>query len=131
MFQKSLFLAAILSSSLAYAGDLAGQCDDGDHSQFIRAKAFAREEVTVWDQEATSWALAYNNTHKCGTIADYIARYEALFEYAYSESYLNMTFLGLKDAIDVRASASATDRTQQRSDTASKHDGSCARPYAS
>ena len=96
-------LALILLSPVAHAGDLTGTCADDDHAQFIEAKVFARAQNGLYmsDANAVQWALAFNQTHKCGTIVTFEARYHAL--YSYATDYLGLG--NLFDASDVRSYA--------------------------
>lgn len=75
------------------AWSLAGYCSDYDHSQFFAAKQFANDwtGLNMSDSEATRWALSYNQTHRCGTISDYIQRFSILFDLANSGAGLNMS----------------------------------------
>lgn len=72
---------------------LGGSCDDWDHTQFQAAKALAysADGLDMTDQQATNWALNYNQTHACGTISEYKARFVALKNLAYSANGLNMS----------------------------------------
>lgn len=72
---------------------LAGRCADYDHTQFREAKSFAYSSsgLNYTDTPATNWALEFNNTHACGTISEYAARYRALYSFAYNSSGLNYT----------------------------------------
>lgn len=73
-------------------GDLFGYCPDYDHRQFAEAKRFAysSQGIDLLDAEATQWALNYNNTHACGTIQEYIARFTPLRQIAYSSQGLDL-----------------------------------------
>jgi len=80
-------------------GDLQGYCQDFDHSQFMAAKNFAYSGsgLNYSDSQATDWALRYDQTHACGTLPEYSARYSALYTYAYSGSYMNMNANDARD----------------------------------
>ncbi len=70
---------------------LKGRCQDNDHSNFAAAKSFAYSPsgLNMSDSQATNWALDYQNSHRCNTIAEYQARFTELKKYAYSPSYMN------------------------------------------
>lgn len=74
-------------------GDLFGYCQDMDHQQFYKAKQFAysTQGMDLMEDGAVNWALNYNNTHACGTIQEYIARFNPLRQVAYSTQGLDMT----------------------------------------
>lgn len=73
-------------------GDLFGYCPDYDHQQFVEAKRFAysSQGVDLLEADATQWALNYNNTHACGTIQEYVARFTPLRAIAYSSQGLDL-----------------------------------------
>lgn len=76
-----------------YGGDLRGYCADYDHQQFYAAKQFAysSQGVDLTEQDSVQWALNYNNTHNCGTIQEFIARFTPLRSIAYSSQGLDLT----------------------------------------
>ncbi|HEY8280070.1 MAG TPA: hypothetical protein VIH99_10620 [Bdellovibrionota bacterium] len=92
------FTLSALGADFEAFGDLSGQCADEDHEQFFKAKAFAMapEGLGLFSRDATTWALNYNNTHKCGTADEYKARFLSLYDYAKNPAYLNITWV--KDA---------------------------------
>lgn len=59
---------------------LRGFCQDFDHSQFLIAKQFATSYNGPYLSQtaATQWALNYNRSHRCGTISEFSARFQAL-----------------------------------------------------
>lgn len=73
--------------------DLRGHCLDPDHSQFRRARSFSYslEGLDLSEEEAVQWGINYNNSHKCGTIQEYIARFTPLRNIAYSKRGLNLS----------------------------------------
>jgi hypothetical protein len=77
----------------SYGGDLRGYCADHDHQQFYKAKQFAysSQGVDLTEQDSVQWALNYNNTHNCGTIQEFIARFTPLRTIAYSSQGLDLT----------------------------------------
>lgn len=78
---------------------LSGYCNDEDHRQFFVAKqfAYAGNGLNYTDNEATRWALSYNQAHRCDTIQEYRSRYEVLYQVAYAGNGLNYTSNGAKD----------------------------------
>lgn len=78
---------------------LKGYCADQDHQQFYAAKEFAYSAsgLNYTSSAATEWALQYNNSHRCGTIAEYQSRFAALYDVAYSGSGLNYTSSAARD----------------------------------
>lgn len=77
----------------SYGTDLGGYCRDVNHTQFYEAKNFAYspQGLNMNQDQATQWALNYNNTHACGTISEYSARFTILRGIAYSPEGFNMT----------------------------------------
>lgn len=70
---------------------LRGYCPDSDHSEFAAAKryAYSTAGLNMTDANAIQWALNYVQSHRCGTIAEYQARFTELKSYAYSTQFLN------------------------------------------
>lgn len=81
------------------AASLGGYCQDYDHSQFIQAKNFAYSGsgLNYYSNEAANWAILYLQTHACGTIPEYAARYTELYDYSYGGSYMNMTVMDARN----------------------------------
>lgn len=82
-----------------WSQDLRGRCYDQDHSQFMQAKSFAYSGngLNMTDSNATQWAFDFNNSHNCGTINEFAARFNALYSYAYSGDLLNMNTINARD----------------------------------
>ncbi|WP_413944225.1 beta-sandwich domain-containing protein [Bdellovibrio sp. HCB-162] len=78
---------------------LKGYCSDDDHQQFYAAKnfAYASDGLNLTDSGATQWALQYNQTHRCNTVSEYKARYQAIYSVAYASDGLNLTSAGARD----------------------------------
>lgn len=74
-------------------GSLRGYCPDYDHQEFYAAKTFAYSTsgMDLSSDQSAQWALNYVQTHRCGTIKEYVARFKALYSMAYSTSGLNMS----------------------------------------
>jgi surface antigen len=74
-------------------GSLSGYCPDYNHQQFYAAKefAFSSTGLNLTTNNATQWALNYNQTHRCGTIHEYARQFAAVKEFAFSSSGLNKT----------------------------------------
>ncbi|MBL7546154.1 MAG: glycine zipper 2TM domain-containing protein [Bdellovibrionaceae bacterium] len=74
-------------------GSLQGYCSDYDHQQFYTAKNFAYSAsgLNYLSDKASQWAINYNQSHRCGTIEEYMARYKILYNLAYSSSGLNLS----------------------------------------
>jgi hypothetical protein len=72
---------------------LSGYCADEDHREFKVAREFAYSSsgLNMSDPDSVNWALRYIETHACGTIAEYQARFTALYEFGYSSNYLNLS----------------------------------------
>ncbi|MGZ3773450.1 MAG: beta-sandwich domain-containing protein [Pseudobdellovibrionaceae bacterium] len=78
---------------------LQGYCPDMDHSQFTQAKqfAYAGNGLDYMDNQATNWALDYNQSHRCNSIQEYIERYNILYQVAYQGNGLNYTSAQARD----------------------------------
>jgi|GEM_PF-3785167 len=70
---------------------LLGYCKDRTHKQFAAAKDFAYNRMNLGMNDAINWANEYNETHRCGTLAEYADRYEQIFDLAYNIINLNLT----------------------------------------
>lgn len=72
--------------------ELRGHCSDFTRTQFSAARDFAEsmEGLELNSQDSAAWAARYNDTHDCGTIAEYSLRYRKLSQVASSIDGLNL-----------------------------------------
>lgn len=102
---RKIWLCALVFSAVGpsmakaenLASELRGHCSDFTRTQFSAARDFAEsmEGLGLNSQDSAAWASRYNDSHDCGTIAEYSTRYRLLQQLAGSIDGLN---LNLKDA---------------------------------